>query len=130
MSETPYTVQVDRDRLFVRLTLHGLWDLGTVERYSEAAREAFAALGTNGEPVSGSRILIDLRQHGIQPRDVAERIQAKLKNGLSPGARHAVLVSESTLHRMQAQRIGTLINASFFSDEAEAMAWLFAGEEA
>ena len=122
--EEPFTIETDRTSNMIRLTLRGLWDLPTVERYVAAAREALSALTRDGIPPSEIGLLVDLRQQGIQPREVTERIQAALKEGPSRGSRHAVLVSSSTLHRLQAQRVGVLLGASFFDDEAAALAWL------
>lgn len=128
MAEPPYTVSVDRERSLVRLTLSGLWDLPTCERYAADVRKAFAGLVAMGVPIDAYGVLIDLRRHGVQSREVSERTQAELRNGISSGSHHAVLVSESVLHKMQAQRVGSLIGASFFTDEARAIDWLLARE--
>lgn len=125
MAEAPYTISVDRNRGLVRMTLRGIWDLKTFEDYAAAARRAYAELTEQETPPAACRILIDLRQHGTQPRQVAEGIQAELASGEARPAQHAVIVSESMLHRMQAHRLGATINASFFTDEETAMNWLF-----
>ena len=124
MADKLFRIDVDQRQSLVRLTLFGQWDVVTVDRYAAAAQDAFATLTEAGTPLDRCKALIDLRQHGVQPREVTERIQRWISLDLSEGARHAVLLSESALHRMQAQRVGSTLGAAFFSDEAEALAWL------
>ena len=124
MADEQFRIEIDQSELLVRLTLFGLWDVGTVDRYAAAAKSAFAELTHAGAPIADCKALIDLRKHGVQSREVTERIQSWLGLALSDGAHHAVLVSESMLHRLQAQRVGSALDAAFFSDEAGALAWL------
>ena len=124
LAEELFTIDVDRRDALVRLTLFGLWDVATVDRYAAAAQAAFSSLNEAGVPLDRCKALIDLRQHGVQSREVTHRIHGWIKLDLSGGARHAVLVSASMLHRMQAQRVGAALDANFFSDEADALAWL------
>ena len=128
MTDQKFKIEVDRRELLVRLTLFGLWDVGTVDQYAAAAKSAFADLIETGARIDKCKALIDLRRHGVQSREVTNRIQSWLGLALSDGARHAVLVSESMLHRLQAQRVGSALGASFFSDEASALAWLMLAE--
>ena len=124
MADELYTIKIDRQRSLVRLTLFGLWDVAAVDRYAAAAQAAFSTLTKAGTPLDRCKVLIDLRQHGVQPREVTERIQIWLKKALSGGALHAVLVSESLLQGMQARRVGTLLDAEFFANEVMALDWL------
>lgn len=122
VDETKYRVEVDPRALSARLTLFGLWDLATVDRYSRDVEQALS----EGGAADRYRLLIDLRSHGVQPREVAAEIQSRLMQGVDRTSRIAVLVSESLLHRLQAQRLGSHVRASFFADEGEALAWLAA----
>ena len=125
MASPPYTVCVDRPRLLIRATLHGLWQLGTLERFRREMERALAELATTGATPDRFRLLVDLRDHGVQPREVAQAIQAQLTHHASAGP-HAILVSQSALHKMQVQRMGATLNAAYFADEAAALAWLLA----
>lgn len=127
MKDDCFEIDIDRRQLLVRLKLSGIWDIDTVDRYAVAAQAAFSELTGAGVGIASCRALIDLRRHGVQPREVTERIQGWLNLALSDGARHAVLLSESALHRMQAQRVGSAFDAAFFSDETEALDWLSQG---
>ncbi len=124
MGEQPYTVVVDGARGLVRATLRGIWSLEILGRYSAALVDALGQLARDGHSPASARLLIDLRQHGIQPREVAEAIQARVSETEMPVGRTAVLVSPSALHRMQAQRIGALFHANVFDDDARALSWL------
>ena len=124
MADEFFKTHVDPRQSLVRLSLSGQWTVEIVDDYAMAAEAAFRQLTETGTPLRKCKALIDLRQHGVQSREVAERIQGWIRLALSDGARHAVLVSDSALHRMQAQRVGALLGARFFSDEAQALDWL------
>lgn len=122
---SPYTIAVDASRGLIRATLRGMWDLGVLAGYTAELQATFARLSASVPPGQPLELLIDLRQHGVQPREVGEAIQAELARAdVAAAARTAVLVSPSALHRLQAQRLGSHLAASFFADEAEALAWL------
>ena len=123
MTDEFFTIGVDVRRSLIHLQLYGIWDVPTVDRYAAAAQAAFAKVA-EGAARDGCKVLIDLRRHGVQPREVAERIGAWLTKAASEEARYAVLVSDSSVHKMQAQRLGSLLSAQVFSDEGEARAWL------
>lgn len=125
MNRDEYRIEVDPERSFARLTLSGLWDSGTVDRYTGDVESALEQAAAGGGPAGGYRILIDLRNHGVQSRDVAAEIQDRLSRGIAQASRIAVLTSPSALHRMQAQRLGSHVSASFFADAGEAEKWLF-----
>ena len=131
MTHAPYTIDVDENARLVRLALFGLWDLETLDRYAKDVWQAFSRAEAAGIAPERFRVLIDLTQHGVQPREVAERIQRQLAVGISPASRHAVLVSESALHKIQAQRVGAHLSGVFFaSREEDAMTWLLAADSA
>ena len=122
MNEERYRIEVDPRTLSARLTLFGLWDLATLNRYTYDVTQALAEGGAAGR----YRILIDLRNHGVQSREVAAAIQSRLMMGIEQASQVAILVSPSLLHRLQAQRLGSHVQASFFADEDEALTWLTA----
>ena len=124
--EPPFAIDIDVAQRFVRLTLVGMWTLAIVDAYVDALTQAFKDAATAGAAPGALRTLVDLRRHGIQQRDVAQEIEARLAQGAAQVQRLAVLVSGSALHAMQARRAGSLIQARVFVDEGEALAWLTA----
>ncbi|WP_010188659.1 STAS/SEC14 domain-containing protein [Sphingomonas sp. PAMC 26605] len=119
-----YKIDVDIKRRFVRLTLSGFWDRATFDRYTQEveglAREAIRA----GRVRQDYRVLLDLRNHGVQSREIAAEIEAGLIRNASPKQRHAVLISDSALHKSQVQRLGSATDARLFENEQDALAWL------
>ena len=71
--------------------------------------------------------LIDVRQHGVQGRDVVEGLQAFARSASSRATKTAVVV-ESALYRLQAARIGSEPDHAIFRSDAEARRWLLASE--
>lgn len=108
------------------LRLRGFWTVETFDEYT-GALAALAAKGkTSGRSPEEYRVLVDLREHGLQSKEVAARIEQGLADGATRRHPHAVLVSPSALHKAQAQRIGAQIAPRFFTEEATAMQWLMA----
>ena len=73
-------------------------------------------------------MLLDVRRHWIQSKEVAAEIERGLAELTELGQRHAVLVSPSALHKAQARRVTSRLVAGYFEDEGEALAWLLAGD--
>lgn len=124
--EPAFTIDINIPQRFVRLTLVGMWTRSIVDAYVDALTRAVGEAAALGAARHALRILVDLRRHGIQQRDVAAEIESRLAQGAAQAERLAVLVSGSALHAMQARRAGSLIQARVFVDESEALAWLMA----
>lgn len=75
-------------------------------------------------------MLVDLREHGGQSRDIIDKIQARLAQGDWRASRRALILSALALHKMQAQRLETSADTAFFGNEDEAMQWLLADNPA
>ncbi len=125
-SEPPFAIDIDVARRFAKLTVVGMWTRATLDNYVDQLTRAFDETAALGATSREFRILVDLRRHGIQKRDVAAEIEVRLAQGAAQASRHAVLVSNSVLHAMQAKRAGSLIQAKVFLEEDDALDWLMA----
>ena len=113
----------------MRLTFSGHMDHATVDRFEQELAAAFARMPARGD----CRFLSDIRDAGVQSRDISERLQAIMAHYV---ARHgsltrriAMLVSGSSLEMLQARRVAGAGGTAFFVSEEDALAWLF-GEPA
>ena len=127
-TEPGYEIAVDVERRLVRLTLVGFWTRQTYERYDHALEKLAAQARSAGRSRYEYRVLVDVRRHGIQSKEVAAEIERGLAELTEHGQRHAVLVSPSALHKAQARRVTSRLVAGYFGDEGEALAWLLAGD--
>ena len=123
-AEPGYEIHVDVERRLVRLTLVGFWTRQTYERYDHALEKLAAQASAAGRSRYEYRVLVDVRRHGLQSKEVAAEIERGLTELADHGQRHAVLVSPSALHKAQARRITSRLVAGYFGDEEEALAWL------
>ena len=104
-------------------------DHATVDSFEQELAAAFSHVTAQGRQPGECRFLSDIRDAGVQPREITERLQAIMAQyimrygSLTRGI--AMLVSESSLKMMQARRVAGGGGAAFFLDEDEATAWLF-----
>ncbi|WP_293884058.1 hypothetical protein [Sphingomonas sp.] len=124
MSTPGYKIEVDTKNRLVRLTLTGFWDRATFDRYTEEIEGLAQEARRAGRARLDYRVLVDLRNHGVQSREVATSIEAGMIHNASPLQRHAVLISNSALHRSQVQRLGASTDTRLFENEEDALAWL------
>ena len=94
-AQEPFTVAIDREASLIRLTLRGLWDLETVERYTEAARDAVADRLRRWLPERLAYRLTRWKNVGLglffyrlarrRPGATRRRLSAMLQDELGPG---------------------------------------------
>jgi len=120
----PFTIEIDRRRRLVRLTLVGFWEMSFVGQFVNAVDEAVPRLGCQpGE----HDVLVDLSQFAIQTQQVFSACQSFVFHAPNPPRRLA-LVSGTGLARMQFKRvIDPARNQRIFDSVAEADAWLASG---
>ncbi|WP_022683289.1 hypothetical protein [Sphingobium bisphenolivorans] len=124
MATRPYEIAYDDNRKLLRITLAGLWDLPTAHSYLEDLRRQEQRIGLDLDQLS---VLIDMREHAIQPREVADLLTDSLKDAGRPGRTTASIVSSSALKVLQIKRISEMIERNeLFTTEADALAWLAA----
>lgn len=126
MSSKPsYLIESDPRKNFMRLTFSGHMDHATLDRFEQELAAAFARMPAKGD----CRFLSDIRDAGVQSRDITERLQAIIAHyivrfgSLTHGI--AMLVSGSSLEMMQAKRVAGGGGTAFFLSEDDASEWLF-----
>ena len=121
-----FTISLDRDRGLVRITMHGFYGLKDVAAFFDARRKAHAALGL---PRNAHLTLNDLRGMKIQQQEVIQAFQQGLAVP-EEKARKLAIVVDAAMARAQANRAISAGDTRYFTDPADAEAWLFAGETA
>lgn len=125
MNSFSFTIEVDRSSGLIRAAAYEFWTLAILERFRirmQAEQEAISRSGLR--PL----FLIDVRQHGVQSREVVEGLQAFARSASCRATKTAVVV-ESALYRFQAERIGSERDHAIFRSDDEARHWLLANEE-
>ena len=124
VNSLPFTLEVDRPSGLICAAAYEFWTLATLERFKARVQAEQEAIRRSGlRPL----FLIDVRQHGVQSREVVEGLQAFARRGSCRAMKTAVVV-ESALYRFQAERIGSEPDHSIFRNYDEARQWLLADE--
>ena len=127
MANDRFEITSDPARCFLRVTMRGNWDVETVEEYRQAVLATVTRMLAAGCASGAFLALVDARETGAQQQAVVAAYKDRLNtDGLSP-RRLATLVSSALLKRL-VERIA-VANQRLFTDEAEALAWLFAPSE-
>lgn len=120
-----FTFRIDRSRGLVRIAMSGFYDLSDVAAFFEARRNAHAELGL---PPNQHLTLNDLRGMQIQKQEVIEAFQKGLAVP-EEKARKLAIVVDAAMAKGQASRAINSADTHYFTDIAEAEAWLFADED-
>ena len=124
-SKPSYLIDSNPRKNYMRLTFSGHMDHATVDTFEQELAAAFANMPAKGN----CRFLSDIRDAGVQSRDIAERLQAVIAHYIgrygAPTHGIAMLVSGSALEMMQAKRVVGGDKTAFFVSEDDASAWLF-----
>ena len=125
MNTLPFTIEVDRSSGLISAAAYEFWTLATLELFKARVRAEQDAIRRSGlRPL----FLIDVRQHGVQSKEVVEGLQAFARSANCRATKTAVVV-ESALYRLQAARIGAEPDHAIFRSDDEARHWLLASEE-
>ena len=125
MNTLPFIIEVDRSSGLIRATAYEFWTLAILDQFKARVQSEQEAIRRSGQrPL----FLIDVRQHGVQSREVVEGLQAFAKSANCRATKTAVVV-ESALYRLQAARIGSEPDHAIFRSDDEARGWLLAKEE-
>ena len=119
--EPRFSIELDRPRRAMHVTLSGFFTPEDVARYYAAVHEATAQLG--GLP-SRQRMLCDITGMRIQTQETVAAFSALMADPKYRYRRVAVIIA-SSLARMQAQRTLGDRQARIFATREEAEAWLF-----
>ena len=94
----------------------------------EVMDQLFAELLGKARPYiddrKGFRVLGDLRDMTVQTREVADRIKLSQDTSARVGVDKMAILYRSTLMKQQFRRASDALECQFFTDRAEAIAWL------
>lgn len=122
----PHSLEVDRERKLVILTMCGVI---SPEDAAWMAEELRAAVRTLGDAAGQHVTLYDFTEVPVVPQATLEQLRDTFRN---PAIRHLwarklAIVTGTTLGRMQAQRVKEVrADIELFEDRAAALAWLLA----
>lgn len=122
--EPRYRIDFDAPRQLVHLRLAGQWDQRTLADYRRDLASAMRGFAAHGGRPGKYLLLIDVREQGVQSKDVAAEYQAIIADHVRFARRRALVMSESALHAMQVRRISPNADVNMFRTEPEALAWL------
>lgn len=125
--EVGYRFDFSREHGLLRITFTGQWTLETVDRYRVARVEAFRSAAAAGVPGSDLLLLVDRVSQPVQTQAVVDELGKVVADNQLLARKTAVVVT-SALHARQIRRTGTSDSLRVFADEAEARAWLQAGD--
>lgn len=119
-----YTIDTDPATQLIRLRLAGQWDETTLAAYRRDLAAAMRAFAAGGGRRGEYRLLVDLREQGVQPKEIAAGQQAIIADYSPLARRRALVMSPSALHAMQVRRISPEPDVHIFPSEEDALAWL------
>ena len=122
IEDPAFTIRIDAPRKYVEISMVGLWDDATAQRFERELRGLLPALPQGGCPIGEQITLFDTTDFPVQPQDVSTRLAGMAADRSIGSRRIAVLVS-STLSKLQTRRIAP--GYGVFDDREEAMRWLF-----
>jgi len=120
-----FSFEVDPLRDLVRIRMGGFFRRADIADFVEARRAAHAALQC---PPNAHLTINDIRAMDIQSHDIVEAFREMLAAPEYRSRRLAFVVA-NTLARSQAIRALESREARWFTDPAQAEAWLFADEQ-
>lgn len=115
-----YSLRYDAERGFIRMVVQGFWDIPTVEACTAEMLPLLKAARAGG---GRALVLSDARDFPVQSAEVGaafgrmEAVTGHLRDRMA-------MVVGSTLSKMQGQRTVAGSTTEFFTDIAEAEAWL------
>ena len=99
----------------------GLWDAAKMA-------ELFSELLDISRPFRhdkmGFRVLGDLRDFAVQPREIAALIEQSQRASAQYGVDRMAIVCSSVLVKQQFRRVSEALECEYFTDKSEAIAWL------
>ena len=119
-----YTIEIDRARSLVRITMSGLFTLADIEAFLRDREKAHAELGC---APNRHLTLNDLRGMKIQHQEVVTAFRDMLA-APEQRSRRLAFVAGPTLAKSQLMRALSGRDAQCFEDVASAERWLFAAD--
>ena len=108
-------------RRALHIVMRGYWDQPTFEAFAKDYERAVRGMHATG----GLRIaLVDGREFAVQAKEISEQFGALINRNLPYLAEKTATVVPAQLNKLQAERAGGDLAARYFTDMAEAQAWL------
>lgn len=125
---TWFTIRSDPSRSFLHVELRGHWNVEVVGTYKRALLTAIDDMLAKGCKPGTFLALVDIREGSVaQSQEVITLYKDELAHGELAPRKLATLVT-SALFKRQVQRIA-IPNQRLFTEENDAMAWLFTPED-
>ena len=124
MTSERYQFDYNAEDRFLRLKLVGLWDESVLVTFVREAAELRNRVERSGHRTDEGRILIDLTDYPVQPKNITEGIAALLPTFGDRAGRVAVVRSSSALQNLQVQRLLASEKVGVYASFDEAMEWL------
>jgi hypothetical protein len=122
-----YSIRTDPRSQMITVVQSGLYTIADLIALSADFAAAIAKLAAHGGVPGQYLLLVDLRDHAIQTKEIADLLQTGVAAQGHLWRRMATVVSPSALQAMQAKRIGQVGSQALFQDRDAATAWLLAG---
>lgn len=119
-----YSISFEPARRFMRVTRRGLWTIGVFRQYERELRSMLHLVQLRDREFLG---LVDLREQGVQTREVAQCFEALIAQDPLQPVRVAVLTTKA-LSKLQVERVGRTTQ-KVFTSELEALSWLFCSDD-
>lgn len=115
-----YEISLDTEHKLLRLKLNGMWEVETLKRFEGERRMRLQLAGWKSGEFD---CLVDLREHGVQTKEVAAGGQ-EIHQAVDLRPRKLAIIVAGAIKKMQVSRTieGTL--EQVFDDEHEALRWL------
>jgi hypothetical protein len=120
-----FNVDLDHGAKRIDVRISGFWHGKTFETYEAAINRALAECEERGGS-SAYCVLIDSRNGMVQASSILQKIERLSATLAVRVRRKAIVVSNSTLTKMQQSRIEMHLNMRSFPSIGEAKAWLSA----
>lgn len=119
---TPYSIDTDPARRLLTIVMRGYWDQPTFERFAAEYSRKIRQMHASG---TLDNALIDGREFAVQARAISDQFRDLIAAHTPYMAKRTATVVPAHLNKLQAERAGEAIDARYFTDMAEAEAWLF-----
>jgi len=119
---TPFSIDTDPTRRLLTIVMRGYWDQPT---FAQFARDYSRKLRQMHEGGILDHALVDGREFAVQARAISDQFRDLIAAHAPYMAKRTATVVPAHLNKLQAERTGEAISARYFTDMAEAQAWLF-----
>jgi hypothetical protein len=117
-----FSFSYDASRILLTVVQRGYW---SIEVFRDYEREYLANHGRIRADNRNYRVFADCRDYSVQSADVGQAFALLFDKLMSENKGRCVIITPSTLSKMQAKRSIPYPNVQVFSDTDEAMEWLF-----